>query len=438
MIDVLIAGSSSMTDVLVAGNSPMTDGLIAGSSSMTDGLVAGNSPMTGDPVAGNSHMTGDFVAGNSHMTDVLVAGNSHFLQFEHATGEPSHMTDDLLGKIFHHLCEPGPLSLRHLLSVSRRFYSVAVNNAHLWTTISLDYTFFHHFRYRPEQGNGFVEHCLLRSGPLPLCLYIDQSRLNPNDSTFLLPPLETFGESECGSFQRCTSLIWDARNHGTTTIQMFVDLLPKSLPSLKHIFFTNFDDPIGGSQFPNCPLLERVEMVYYDNPSPRFWGTNFLHVTTLTLGIYYSWAGFDLATLALFPVLHDLTLCTLLRSTALYSIHSRSPIIFSHLHILRAHGCIPPEVLTKLVTPALEELHLKSNADNITSIGALQTSFNPLCQHIHALLPKAVSAEEPEWAINLSKLVQKCTGIRSIHISRWMEEECKKYMSSHDVVLHVQ
>ena len=114
------------------------------------------------------------------------------------------------------------------------------------------------------------------------------------------------------------------------------------------------------------------------------------------------------------PVLHDLTICTLLCSTAWYSAHSQLPIIFSHLHILRAHGCIPSVVLTKLVTPVLEELHLKVSADYITPIDALHTSFNTLCLFIHVLLPKAVSAEEPEWARNPSKLLQKCTGIWSI------------------------
>ena len=41
------------------------------------------------------------------------------------------MTDDVLGKIFYHLCEPGSLSFRHLLFVSRGCCSVAVNNLHL-------------------------------------------------------------------------------------------------------------------------------------------------------------------------------------------------------------------------------------------------------------------------------------------------------------------
>ena len=113
-------------------------------------------------------------------------------------------------------------------------------------------------------------------------------------------------------------------------------------------------------------------------------------------------------------------------------------MIFEHLNILRLHGCIPSRVLTSLVAPALEELHIKANARNFTSIYPLQTSFNPLCQYLLALLPEAVSSAEPEWATNLSRLVQKCTRIRSLHISRWMEEECKIFMSSQDVILHIQ
>ena len=348
------------------------------------------------------------------------------------------MKDDLLGKIFFHICEPGPLSLRHLLFVSKHFYSVAVNNEHLWTTVSLDSRFYHHFHRRLEQSDKFIEHCLLRSGSLPLCLDISYSNFHQLDRNFLLHPLETFGKPEWRGFQRCISLIWDAADYGATTIQMFVDLLPKGLPSLKHISFTYFNDPIGESQFPNCPVLERVEFFSHQAPSPHFWGANFLHVTTLSFGNYDSWVAFDLITLSLFPALHDLTLFTLRRAIARSRLHSLPPLNFETLRILRAHGCIPPELLTKLVAPALEELHLKANTDNTTSIDALQNSFNPLCEHIHALLPMAVSAKEPEWATNLSKLVKKCIRIKSLYISRWMEEECKKFVSGQAVVLHIQ
>ena len=39
------------------------------------------------------------VAGISDMTDDLIDRNSHLLQFENVAGEPSHIPDDLLGKI---------------------------------------------------------------------------------------------------------------------------------------------------------------------------------------------------------------------------------------------------------------------------------------------------------------------------------------------------
>ena len=347
------------------------------------------------------------------------------------------MPAELLGEIFRHLCERGPLSLRHLLFVSSHFYSVAVNNPHLWTNISLDYPFFHHFSQWPEQGDKFVEQCLFRSGSHPLCLNIDYSDIDAHDHSFLLHPLETFGKPEWRGFQRCTSLIWNARGRTTTTIQEFMELLPKSLPSLKHISLTHFYD-LNVSQFPSCPLLKRVEMLNHQNPSPYFWGRTFLHVTTLFFGNIHHWAGFDLTTLSLFPVLHNLTLSTESGGTGPFGANSQPPVVFEHLHILKAHGHIPPEVLGKLVAPALEELHLEANADNITSVHALQTSFKPLCWSIHALLPRSVSVMEPDWATNLSKLVQKCTRIKSIHISRWMEEECKKSISGQDVILHVQ
>ena len=368
---------------------------------------------------------------------VTVAGNTHFLQFEHATGEPSRMTDELLGKIFHHLCEPGPLSLRHLLFVSRRFYSVTVNNAHLWTTISLDSSFFYRFHKWPERGSRFAEHCLLRSSSLPLCLYIDESDLSSHEVTFFLPLLETFGKPEWRGFPRLTSLICNTTNTDGIMSQTFEDLLPKSFPSLKHVSFTGFSYLIGESQFPNCPVLESVEMLHHPRPSPHFWGTNFLHVTALSFGNYHSWASFDMTTLSLFPVLYDLTLFSVHGTGDVPGIHPELPVIFEKLHILRAHGHIPHEILTMLVAPALEELHLKASTSNTTSIDALQTSSHPLCRYIHALLPTAVSAKEPEWATNLSKLVQKCTRIESLYISRWMEEECKKSLSDQDVVLHI-
>ena len=347
------------------------------------------------------------------------------------------MTDDLLGEIFYHLCEPGPLSLRHLLFVSRRFYSVAVNNAHLWTTISLDSPFVHHFRQQPKQGNKFVEYCLHRSGSLPLCLNIGHSDIDEYHHTFLFHSLKTFGKPEWSGFKRCASLMWKA-DHDPATIQRFVDLLPESLPSLKHISLTSFRNLTLRSQFPNCPVLERVEILNHGAPSPHFWGTNFLHVTTLSFVNVHSWRSYDLTTLTLFRGLHDLTLSTASGWPGLFGIDSQSPVLFEHLHILRAHGCIPPAILTKLVVPALEELHLTANAYNITSIDSLQTPFTPLCQYIHALLPMAVSAKEPEWATKLSKLVQRCPRIRSLHISKWMEEECEKFISGQGVVLHVQ
>ena len=345
------------------------------------------------------------------------------------------MTDDLLGKIFYHLCEPGPLSLRHLLFVSTRFYSVTVNSAHLWATISLDYSFFHHFHKWPEQGNRFVEDCLIRSDPLPLCLYLDFSNINGRESTVFLPPLETFGKPNWRGSQRCVELIWNAARHQAPTIQRVVDLLPKSLPSLKHISLTYFDVRMGGSQFPNCPGLERVEILYQHAPFPRFWGTNFLHVTTLSFGNYTPWGYFDLATLSLFPVLRDLTLSTVRGTEDPVGINALSQVIFENLRILRTQGRISPAFLTKLVTPILEDLYIEANTDNSTSIHALQTSFNPLCRSIHALLPKEVSAEEPEWGTSLSNLVWRCAGITSLYISKWMGEECEKRLSGHGVVL---
>jgi hypothetical protein len=346
----------------------------------------------------------------------------------------SRMTDDLLGKIFYHLCEHGPLSLRHLLFVSMRFYSAVVNNAHLWTTISFDYSFFHHFRGQSAQANKFVGQCLLRSGPLPLRLYISYTDHAEHHPTVLLSSLEIFEHKD---FKRCSSLIW-SNFYGTTTAQKIMSFLPESLPSLQHISLSFFGDPVDGSKFPDCPVLERVEMLTHHNSYPPFWGTNFVHVTTLTFGNYSAWADYDIVKLSLFPVLRDLTLLTEHGRTHLGGADSELPIIFEHLQIFRVRGYIPPGVFTKIVAPALKELHLEANDKHLTSILSLLNSFEPHCQYIHALLPKAVSTEEPEWATNLSKLVRKCTRIQSLYISKWMEEECKKFTSGSEVVLHVQ
>jgi len=349
------------------------------------------------------------------------------------------MTDDLLGKIFYHLCEPGPLSLRHLLFVSRRFYYAAVNNGHLWTTISFDSLFARHFHQWPEQGDIFIEQCFLRSGPLPLCLSIDDTDLNEYDSTFCHRPLEIFWKPEWRGLQRCTSMRLVSHYLGHVAPSIPIALLPKSLPSLQYISLSGFKDPIDGSQFPNCPVLERVKMVYHGQPSPLFWGTNFLHVTTLSFGNHMGWVGFDMTTLSQFPMLHDLTLFTECGRRSQVNDGPQSSINFNRLQILRAHGYIPTWVMAKLVAPALKDMHIKADVAHLTPIDALQHFSEPHCQYIHALLPMGVSAEEPEWATNLSNIVQKCTRIKSLYISKWMEKKCKKFLRGrNDVVLHVQ
>jgi len=350
------------------------------------------------------------------------------------------MTDDLLGKIFYHLCETGPLSLRHLLFVSRRFYYAAVNNAHLWTTIYFDSLFAHHFHQWREQGDIFIEQCLLRSGSLPLCLSIDDTDPYEYGLTVFHHPLETFGKPEWRGLQRCTSMILKNRPLTASRVAHIVALLPKSLPSLQYISLSNFSDPTDGSQFPNCPMLERVEMFDYGQPSPPFWGTNLLKVTTLSFGNITNWMAYDITdTLSQFPMLHDLTLSTESGRGYLVIDSPQLPINFNRLRILRAHGYIPPDVVAKLVAPALKDLHIKANVEHITPIDALQHLSEPHCQYIHALLPKGVSAMEPEWATNLSNLVQKCTRIKSLYISKWMEKKCKKFLRGRDdVILHVQ
>ena len=338
------------------------------------------------------------------------------------------MTDDLLVKIFYHLCEPGPLPLRHLLFVSRRFYSATVNSGHLWTTISFDSLFARHFRQLPEQANIFVEQCLLRSGSLPLRLYIVDYDLISYASTHL------HQKPEWRALQRCTSMIWVSGGN-MTTIAKIVALLPKSLPSLQYISLSRFSDPIDGSQFPNCPVLERVEMLDHGKPSPLFWGTNFLHVTTLSLGNTdtEAWMNYNMTTLSQFPVLLDLTLFTEYYRAILIDGDPQPPINFNRLQILRARGRIPPWIVFASMCSSFRA------AQHLTSIYGLSHLLEPHCQHIYALLPKAVSEKEPGWATDLFHLLRKCTRIKSLHISKWMEKGCEKKLSRRNsVVLHVQ
>lgn len=336
---------------------------------------------------------------------------------------------EILRKILIHLCDDGPLALRHMLFTSKWFYNVIVNDAELWTTINLDAGFFDYFSNRPaKQANRFMMHCLLRSGALPLCICLE------NDSLFdhhYLGVLELFIIPKYRAFNRCTSLIWKFASWSDLPI------LPKELPSLRNIVLSSFIDPDDGSQFPNCPLLETVEMMSHQHPYPSFWGTNFAHVTTLILGHHSVWRSDNITTLSPFPVLQDLTLLTKGRPIWVTDRGSILPVQINSLRILRVHGYIHSVFLTKLVAPALEELHLKAGSQYWTSISGLESSLNPFCLHLFAFLPKAVAAQEPAWAMNLSKLVQKCTRLETLSISKWMEKECKEFMGGSDVVLCV-
>jgi hypothetical protein len=347
----------------------------------------------------------------------------------------SHMTPDLLGNIFRHLCYQGPLPLRHLLFVSRVFYHAAVSNAYLWTTISFDACFASHFHSQPKHGNIFVEHCLLRSRSLSLCLDIDYYDPGQNDPGFFLGALETFGKPALRGFERCTSLVWRHAWRESTLVPRIVALLPTELPSLKRISLSSLAGPQDGSQFPNCPVLERVEIFSHASLRLSCWGT-IVHVTTLSFGNYLRWSSDDIATLSVFPELHYLTLFSESRFPPL--VHdSQQPIQFQHLKALRIHGRTPSDVLTRFVAPALEELYINADSVGRTSIAALQSSLEPLCLHLDVLLPTYVSVKEPDWAANLSKLVQRCTWLQTLSISKWMEEEFKNYMDRSNVVLHV-
>ena len=88
---------------------------------------------------------------------------------------------------------------------------------------------------------------------------------------------------------------------------------------------------------------------------------------------------------------------------------SQLSVQFEYLRILRVHGVIPSEILTRVVAPALEELHIEANSLHMTSIDELLFSFELICPHLYALLPEGTSVANPMWPTSFSKLVEKCT-----------------------------
>ena len=221
--------------------------------------------------------------------------------------------------------------------------------------------------------------------------------------------------------------------HGTTVMV----LLPKELPSLRHLSHSRFSDSRDRTQFPNCPVLEKVEILSHFGPYPSFWGTNLAQVTTLSFGNDIDWADYDTDILSLFPALQDLTLYTMWSGHAQLSPNPRQAPPFHHLQTLRVRGNLPPEFFTRLVAPALESLHIEANNYGSTSTGTLCGSFSSLCLHLYALLPQIVHHIEPQWATHLSGFVRGCTRIETLFVSKWMEEECMSFLDGSSVVLHV-
>ena len=213
-------------------------------------------------------------------------------------------------------------------------------------------------------------------------------------------------------------------------------LLPKELPSLEQLSLSYFEDPEDGSKFPNCPVLERVEMRSLHTPYEAFWGTSFAHVTTLSFGNSSEgeWLDADIVTLTLFPVLRDLTLFTI-GTGAPGRAQVKRVVRLKYLQILRVCGYIPSRILINLVATALEELHITANTINCTSIDSLSYALEPFCQHLYAQIPQAVSAEEAHWAAAFTALVEKCFRLKTLHISKWMERECQKFIGHCDIVV---
>jgi hypothetical protein len=52
-----------------------------------------------------------------------------------------------------------------------------------------------------------------------------------------------------------------------------------------------------------------------------------------------------------------------------------------------------------------------------------------VCIFMHSFL-KRISLRDPMWATSFSKLVQKCTRLEALYISKWMEEEMQEIYRS--------
>ena len=95
--------------------------------------------------------------------------------------------------------------------------------------------------------------------------------------------LQTFMNPKYKGIEKCTSLTLDGWGD-SSFIRNILALFPKELSSLQHLSVPHLKVPVGGSQFPNCLSLKRVEILNHQEPVPHFWGTNFAHVTTLSFG----------------------------------------------------------------------------------------------------------------------------------------------------------
>lgn len=362
--------------------------------------------------------------------DIFLSDVDIRLQDSVGSDRVSKMPSDVLSKVLHHLCSSGPFQLCSVLFVSKRLYHAAVDDASLWTAISLDVEFFGHFMWQFKKANGFIEQCLLRSGSLPLSLSIHSP--NPHVDDRLLAYLQPFRDYEYRAFERCSSLeLFSTYRH---------DMLPKEFPSLQYLSLSGFDEGKYESLFPDCPVLVRVELLNHSKPHPGFWRTSLAHVTTLSFGKSYTstWSPFDMITLSQFPALHDLTLFSVNQDLDfLETFGLQPPVQFQYLQILRTHGNVPLWVIATVVAPALEVLHIKGGAEHATSIYELSWPSGFSCSHIYALLPKAASMRDPAWYFYLSRLVRQCTKLKTLHISKWMEVKCKRFISGSNIILHV-
>jgi len=350
---------------------------------------------------------------------------------------------EILGEIFHYMvCVDGPLSLRHVIFVSKLWYTASVQHPQLWTRIFLDSPFFTYFKDIPISTTcAFLEQCLDRSSSLPLHLRLgcdDLEHFHPSpDSTLdlsveqpidrFLYLLEVMTQSDGEHIKRCESLIWRCEFEYDLETHV-LDIFPPQLPLLRSLSVSKFEFEFD-SDFPHCPSLVEVELSDHHEKHCFFSNQDFARVKSLSFNNNGLWMGYDILCIARFTSLEVLVLSNGVGGDPEYnqtSFHADEPLQIPLLHTLTVRGAIPKDILLQLVAPSLLELHIEDDKKGRASIADLHTLVPPSCHQIYARLSPMVEGGNSEWYWDLGTLLKKFPQVKFLYISKWMQEEIEE------------